>query len=755
MNAEQLLAHYDRIADAPDAIPRLRRFILDLAVRGKLVPQDPADELASDLLERVAAERAKLVKAAVIRKPKPIPSREIDQIPYRLPHGWAWTQIAEIGVISPRNEAPDEYVTSFVPMSMIAAEYGVSNGHETRRWGEIKKGYTHFAEGDVVLAKITPCFENGKSTVIRDLVGGMGAGTTELHVVRPLVVDADYIVLFLKSPQFIEAGIPKMTGTAGQKRVPTEYFTGSPFPLPPLAEQRRIVAKVGELMALCDQLEAAHAAREAARDRLAEGSLARLNAPDAETFVVDSRFALDAMTSLTARAGQIKKLRQTIINLAVSGKLVAQDAKDDPVAIMESRPFGARVPETWRTVALEMLLSEGTRNGYARRPDEAKGGTPILRISAGTVRQDGIVAEEEHKLISGVDKSTRQQYGLRSGDLLACRFNGNKSFVGRFTLFADYLGLNPIYPDKLIRVRVDPERIIAEFVRIAGESDLVRKGIEDRCATTVGNWGISASALKEVIFPVPPLAEQRRIVAKVAELMSLCDQLLASLTSADDTRRRLLDALLHEALAPVAKPSKEYARAAVSGYLVSRLASKRNFGRTAHMKHLYFAESLLGLNLGGRYTRQAAGPLDTGIYELEKRAEAAGWYTHSVETLPSGNEKVSYQPGKALKAIAAEGVAILGHSRAEMDRLIDLMGDLKTESVEIIATLFAAWNDALLDGQTPEDDWIIKEVREHWHVSKQRFTPADLNKWLGWMRQNDVVPIGHPPRTMQQTTMEF
>ena len=261
--------------------------------------------------------------------------------------------------------------------------------------------------------------------------------------------------------------------------------------------------------------------------------------------------------------------------------------------------------------------------------------------------------------------------------------------------------------------------------------------------------------LHTVAVPLPPLAEQRRILAKVNELMALCDQLEASLTAIDDTRRRLLDALLHEALAPVAKPSKEHARAAVSGYLVSRLASKRNFGRTAHMKHLYFAESLLGLDLGGRYMREAAGPLDTGIYELEKRAEAAGWYTHSVETLPSGNDKVSYQPGKALKAIAEDGITVLGRSRAKMDRLIDLMGDLKTEPVEIIATLFAAWNDALLDGQTPDDNWIIKEVREHWHVSKQRFTPADLNKWLEWMRQNDIVPLGHPPRTMQQATMEF
>jgi type I restriction enzyme S subunit len=261
--------------------------------------------------------------------------------------------------------------------------------------------------------------------------------------------------------------------------------------------------------------------------------------------------------------------------------------------------------------------------------------------------------------------------------------------------------------------------------------------------------------MRQALLPVPPLAEQLRIVAKVDELMALCDQLEASLTTSETTRIRLLDALLHETLAPAPTVKVKHPRAAVSGYVVSRLASRRNFGRTAHMKHLYLAESRLGLKLGGRYMREAAGPLDTGIYELEKQAEAAGWYTHNVEKLPSGKEKVSYVPGKALEALVEEGAAVLGPSREEMDRLIDLMGGLTTEQVEIIATLFAAWNDVLIDGHTPDDDWIVKEVREHWHASKRRFAPAELQKWLGWMRQNDVVPRGHPPRTMQQITMEL
>ena len=332
MNADRLLALYDRVAEAPDAITRLRRFVLDLAVRGKLAEQDPGDDPASELQKRIAAEMARLVKAGQIRKPRAVASLDPDELPYSLPRGWVWTQIAALGVISPRNDAPDDQEASFVPMPMIAAEYGMANEHQPRPWGEIKKGYTHFAEGDVGLAKITPCFENGKSTVFRNLRGGIGSGTTELHVIRPIFLDADYIVLFLKCPHFIANGIPRMTGTAGQKRVPTEYFTSSPFPLPPLAEQHRIVAKVDELMALCDRLEEARIGREETRDRLTKASFARLSAPDTDdvTFRSYARFAVDALPALTARTDQVGPFRETILNLAVRGKLVEQDPADEP-----------------------------------------------------------------------------------------------------------------------------------------------------------------------------------------------------------------------------------------------------------------------------------------------------------------------------------------------------------------------------------------------------------------------------------------
>jgi type I restriction enzyme S subunit len=385
----------------------------------------------------------------------------------------------------------------------------------------------------------------------------MGLGQLSINRV-PVAINQDLRAVFISSLvdqeycyNFFLTQSIEGTGLT-VKGIKLEELLNIPFPLPPLAEQHRIVAKVDELMALCDRLEEAHTAREAVRDRLTAASLARLTAPETtgQDFQSHARSALRSLPALTTRPDQIKPLRQTILNLAVRGKLVEQDAADEPVKIQASQiePAHPSLPETWCFVRLVHLLSEGTRNGYSRKPDDAEDGVPILRISAGTIRQDGVIAEEEHKLISGVDGPTREQYGLKVGDLLACRFNGNKFFVGRLKIFEDYLGLQPIYPDKLIRVRLSTGLALPKYVRLAGESDVVRSAIEDACATTVGNWGISASNLKEVAIPLPPFAEQHRIVAKVDALMALCDRLEASLTTADTTRQRLLEALLHEAL---------------------------------------------------------------------------------------------------------------------------------------------------------------------------------------------------------------
>jgi type I restriction enzyme S subunit len=563
MNAEMLLAHYDRIADAPDAVARLRRFVLDLAVRGKLVPQDAGDEPAAVLLEKSAKEKARLAKAGFRKAGRLAP--DVLDYPFELPTSWQWSQLAEVGIISPRNDADDDLEVSFVPMALIAAEYGVSNGHELRKWSEIKKGYTHFAEKDVGLAKITPCFENGKSTVFRGLKNKIGAGTTELHIVRPLFIESDYVLIFLKSPFFIENGIPNMTGTAGQKRVPADYFAGCPFPLPPLAEQRRVVAKVDELMALCDQLEAARAVREETRDRMAAASLARLNNPDPETFPTDAHFALNALPALTTRPDQVKQLRQTILNLAVRGMLVPQSPADESVdttlhlidgqtgrkAILsgadEDWPY--EVHNSWRWITLGRLVLHSDAGWSPKTADQPRSEDEwgVLKVSAvswGSFRPD-----ENKALLPGMQP--KRQAVVAKGDFLISRANTSE-LVARAVI----VGIEPhnlMMSDKIVRLKI-ADYCDKNYICIVNNyADFARYYYATQATGVSPSMkNVSRDVILNLPIPLPPLAEQRRIVAKVNELTALCDGLEAALSSASATRARLLEATLQAALAPAA-----------------------------------------------------------------------------------------------------------------------------------------------------------------------------------------------------------
>lgn len=256
-NWQRIAAHFDTLFTTEASVDALKKTILQLAVMGKLVPQNPSEEPANVLLNRIQAERDKLIAKGKLKKERLVSLTNGEQL-FDLPQGWRWTTLASICLINPRNDVEDNLQASFVPMNMIGVNFNSSHDQETRLWKEIKQGFTHFAEGDIGVAKITPCFENSKACVFSGLINGIGAGTTELHIVRPIkdTIAPRYVLAYLKSPQFLLVGETKMTGTAGQKRLPKYFVESSPFPLPPLAEQYRIIEKIDELMTLCEQLKA-------------------------------------------------------------------------------------------------------------------------------------------------------------------------------------------------------------------------------------------------------------------------------------------------------------------------------------------------------------------------------------------------------------------------------------------------------------------------------------------------------------------
>ena len=246
---------------------QLKKSILQYAVQGKLVPQDPTDEPASVLLERIRAEKEQLIKSGKIKRDKHesvifrrdnsyyervdgIERCIDDEIPFEIPDSWEWMRLGSLFQVNPRNTLSDNTDAGFVPMPLLAGGFQSHHDFEVKKWGGIKKGFTHFADGDIVIAKITPCFQNRKSAVIENLPNHVGAGTTELYDLRDnsKILYMQYFLLICKTHAFIELGMKHFSGTAGQQRVGKDFVCNYLIPVPPIKEQHRIVENVNKII---------------------------------------------------------------------------------------------------------------------------------------------------------------------------------------------------------------------------------------------------------------------------------------------------------------------------------------------------------------------------------------------------------------------------------------------------------------------------------------------------------------------------
>ncbi len=551
MNAQRLLALYDRVADAPDAIDRLRRFVLDLAVRGTLVEQNPADEPASELLKRIAAEKARLVKAGKLRRRK-LPSR-LDDPPFSLPENWHWTRIRE--VVSDRGQKLPDRSFTYIDVSAIDKKAGLVADPRVLEPGNAPSRARKIARsGDVVYSCVRPYLLN--VAIIEDDFEPPPIASTAFEVLNGHgLVLSRYTWIVLRSP-FMIACVERSQRGQAYPAINSTDFAALPFPLPPLAEQRRIVTKVDELMALCDRLEETCAAREDARDRLTKASLARLTAPDtdAAAFPGHARFAIHALPALTARNDQVKHLRQTILSLAVRGKLVKQDPADEPASallelVRSQRPQAARgkrrLVHALNTGAVDAELF-ALPNGWEWTPLAGVSGVTMGQSPPGETYNrsgDGV------PLINGPVEFTTGPFGrtiinqfttspkkfCEEGDLLLCvrgSTTGRTNVAGfRACIGRGVAAISSSFDD--------------EFIRI-----FLWKAREDILAMGRGMAfpSVSKKQLESLPVPLPPLAEQHRIVAKVGELMVLCDRLEDGLGSVAGTRSHLLESLLQGTL---------------------------------------------------------------------------------------------------------------------------------------------------------------------------------------------------------------
>lgn len=547
-------------------IKKLRELILELAVRGKLVPQDPNDEPASELLKRIQADKAKLIAEGKLKKEKPLAAIGEDEKLFELPLGWDWLRVGSLG----------DWGAGATPLRSISSYYGGS-----MPWfksGELTADFIDTAEEKVTELALKECSLrlNQPGDVLIAMYGATIGKASILKVPATTnqavcactpngCIFNRYLLLMLKA---MKANFVGQGAGGAQPNISREKIIATLTALPPLAEQHRIVAKIDELMALCDQIENQHLNAAGAHETLVSALLDTLtHSQNATEFQSNWQRITEHFDVLFTTEASIDALKQTLLQLAVMGKLVPQDPNDEPAGELlkriqaekakliaqgklkkekplapiteDKKPF--ELPKGWEWVRLNELLSKigagstplGGKQIYVNE------GVPFLRSQ--NIWDDGLklddvayITHEIHQKMSGTH--------VCAGDLL---FNITGASIGRCAIVPKDFGIGNVSQHVTI-IRLLFKDALG-FIHLVLISEHVQQAVMD-VQVGVSREGLSIGKLGQFMIPIPPLAEQHRVVAKVDELMALCVQLKTRIQQASRQQQLLADALVAQAV---------------------------------------------------------------------------------------------------------------------------------------------------------------------------------------------------------------
>jgi putative ATP-dependent endonuclease of OLD family len=516
MNATQLLTHFDRISEALDAIPRLRRFILDLAVRGKLVEQDPRDEPAAELLKRIQAEKARLVRTRDIGGQEELLQVEEAQFPFEIPPTWRWVCLIDVltKLTDGTHHSPPNLphgVFKYITAKNIKPE-GVSLAdisYVTAKVHHEIYARCNPQKGDILYIK------DGATTGIVT-INNLDEPFSMLSSVALLKLSTSVynrlMVEFLRSPFFYMQIRGFMKGAA-ITRVTLKRMAPALVPLPPFAEQQRIVAKVDELMALCDRLEAAQAERECRRDRLVVAVHASVS--NSSFPIPHSTFFINHLPHLTTKPEHIQQLRQTILNLAVRGKLVPQDSNDEPASELLKRIQAEKarrvkdgslreqkslapiveeetdfvLPAGWQWARMANVIK--LWNGYAFRSGHFQPkGVPVIRI--GDLQRGEIVLSGAVCVSEAIADTVGPEIGIPDGALLIAMSGATTGKVA-----FNRTGVRILLNQRVGRIEVF--LMSTEFIKFFFDT-IVARNLNISFGTAIPN--LSAQQINETVVPI-------------------------------------------------------------------------------------------------------------------------------------------------------------------------------------------------------------------------------------------------------------
>ena len=554
MTAEILIENFETLADAPNGIPKLRELILQLAVQGKLVPQDPKDEPASVLLEKIRKEKERLIAEKKIRKSDPLPEIDPEEYLYELPTSWKWARLDDIADYNGRiNADPEEIApeTWVLDLEDIEKDTSIIINRAIYAQRQSKSTKSTFCKGDVLYGKLRPYLNK---VVVADKDG---VCTTEIVPIVPFSgIYPHFLKILLKAPAFI-AYVNALSYGVKMPRLGTEDAKKSIHGIPPSKEQQRIVAKVDQPMALCDELERKQSEKNTLRLALNDSALTHLIEAEPKQFALHWNRIKDNFDMLYDTPETVGKLRQAILQLAVQGKLVPQDSKDEPASVLlekirkekerliaekkikkgdslpaiKAEEYPYELPRGWEWCRLGEI--QQFTNGYTFQSSEYQStGIGIVRI--GDI-QNGSIDKSTMKFVSTrFMKELDSKFRIEPGDMLIAMSGATTGKVGFNNTDETFL-LNQ-------RVgKIEPYFVDSMFVYF----NLVTR-IEENLSISSGSAipNLSTEQINSIVLGLPSLAEQQRIVAKVDQLMALCEEMEKQLAAAEEVNGALLESVV-------------------------------------------------------------------------------------------------------------------------------------------------------------------------------------------------------------------
>lgn len=545
-------------------IKKLRELILELAVRGKLVPQDVNDEPASELLNKIAAEKKKLIKEKVIKKTKTIEAMQNDDSQFDVPSNWSWVHLNDLG----------DWGAGATPSRSNSAYYGgdipwfksgelndefISQAEETVTELALKECSLRASKaGDVLIAMYGATI--GKSSILSI------PATTNQAVCACTPFNGVYNRFLLLLLRAFKSRFIGMGAGGAQPNISKEKIVATLVPLPPLDEQHRIVAKVDELMAFCDQLEQTQSDNIAAHAQLVEALLATLTNSGEHNELQNNwqRIAAHFDTLFTTEHS-IDQLKQTILQLAVMGKLVPQNPNDEPASELlkkiaaekaqlikegkikkekplsdisdEEKPF--ELPSGWEWVRLANISDVGTGATPSRADSSYYDPAEVNWVTSGETSEEYIRETKEKVSWKAVKETNVSIYPV--GTLIIAMYGQGKT-RGQITELMIEAGTNQACAAiRLIENAVHHRKYVKLF--------FIKAYDELREQSAGGAQpNLNVGKVSTTVIPLPPLTEQHRIVTKVDELMVLCDTLKTNLQNAQTTQLALADAIVEQAV---------------------------------------------------------------------------------------------------------------------------------------------------------------------------------------------------------------